>query len=88
MCRYCYSCHWKMEESGRANSTVIDKYSQPATRLINQPLAGQQMAMDVYGRQIEPICSYRTCNHKFSVHGHSGRKCKCRHSLNYAPWSK
>jgi len=31
--------------------------------------------MDVYGRQIEPICSYRTCNHKFSIHGHSGRKC-------------
>jgi len=38
-CGYCYSCHWKMEESGRANSAVIDKYSRPATRLIEQPLA-------------------------------------------------
>jgi len=30
------------------------------------------MVMDVYGRQIEPICRYRTCSHKFSIHGHSG----------------
>jgi hypothetical protein len=32
-----------MEESGEVNSAVIDKYSQPATIVIKQPLAGQQM---------------------------------------------
>jgi hypothetical protein len=60
------------------NSAVLEKYSPPATRVIKQPLTGQ-MAMDVYGQQIEPICSYRTCSHKFSIHGHSGSsKCKFR----------
>ena len=38
--------------------------------------------MDVYGQQIEPICNYRTCNHKFSEHGN--HKCKCHHAVNYA----
>ena len=42
------------------------------------------MVIDVYGQQIEPICNYRTCNHKFSTHGHSSHTCKCRHALNYA----
>jgi hypothetical protein len=87
-CGYCYSCHWKMEESGRSDSAVREKYFPPATRLIEQPSAGQQMAMDVYGHQIEAICNYRTCHHKFSTHGHSTSTCKCRHPLNYALWSK
>jgi hypothetical protein len=84
MCSYCYSCHWKMEESGRIKSAVLEKCSPPATRVVEQPPAHQQTAMDVYGQQIEPICSYRTCHHEFSIHGHSGSKCKCRHALNYA----
>jgi hypothetical protein len=72
-CGYCYSCHWKLEESGRIKSAFLEKYSPPATRVIEQPPPGRQMAMDVYGRQIEPICSYRTCHHKFSIHSCSGR---------------
>jgi hypothetical protein len=43
----------------------------------------QQMAIDEYGRQIEAICNYRICHHKFLVHGQS-TQCKCRHALNYA----
>ena len=87
--RYCYSCHWKMEETERtkpkrSNFTVLEKYSQPATIAVEQsPPSGKQMAIDVYGQQVEPICSYRTCNHKFSTHGHNS-KCKCRHPFNYA----
>src|SRR5919199_4135170 len=89
-CGYCYSCHWKMEETERtkpkrSNFTVLEKYSQPATIAVEQsPPSGKQMAIDVYGQQIEPICNYRTCNHKFSTHGHSSRTCKCHHALNYA----
>jgi hypothetical protein len=67
-------------ESERGDSAVIDKYPQPAMIAIEQSSVGQK-AMDVYGQQIEPICNYRTCNHKFSEHGH---KCKCHHALNYA----
>jgi hypothetical protein len=84
-----------MEESNRANSALLDKYSQSAaTILIEQPLAGQHQskAIDVYGQEIEPICNYRTCSHKFSIHGYGSRKCKCRHPLNYATgaslWSR
>ena len=56
---------------------ILEKYSQPTTIAVKHPPSGK-MAIDVYGQRIEPICNYRTCNHKFSTHGHS-RKCKCRH---------
>jgi hypothetical protein len=78
-------------ESERSNFTVLDKYSQPTTIAVEQSPSGKTV-IDVYGQQIEPICNYRTCNHKFSTHGHSSRTCKCRHPLNHAIgvslWSK
>ena len=33
-------------------------------------------------KQIEPICNYHTCLHKFSLH--NTHRCKCHHALNYA----
>jgi hypothetical protein len=48
-----------MEESGGADSAVPERYSQAVTTVIEQPSAGQQVAMDVYGHQIEPICKCR-----------------------------
>jgi hypothetical protein len=71
------------DESQTANYVVLAKYSQPITIAVEQPPLAK-MAIDVYGQQIEPICNYRTCNHKFSTHGHSSSTCKCRHPLNYA----
>ena len=87
-CGYCYSCHWKKEEldkveSQRANSQIVQKYPQPTEIMIEQSTA-EQVAMDVYGQQIEPICNYRKCNHKFSEHSHGNHRCKCRHAANYA----
>jgi hypothetical protein len=73
----------KRNESERVNFTVPEKYYQPNTIAVEHPPLGK-MVIDVYGQQIEPICNYRTCNHKFSTHGHSSRTCKCRHPLNYA----
>ena len=43
----------------------------------------QRKVLDVYGQETEPICSYRSCRHKFSLHNNTLR-CKCRHALNYA----
>jgi len=40
----------------------MEKYSPPAAIMIEQSSAGQ-MASDVYGQQIIPICNYCTCNH-------------------------
>jgi hypothetical protein len=57
----------------------------PAAIALEQSSAGQHQSksVDVYGQHIAPICSYRTCHHQFSEHGH-GIQCKCRHTLNYA----
>ena len=87
-CGYCYSCHWKKEkldkvELERANSQIVWKYPKPTEIIIKQPSSGQ-MAMDIYGQQIEPICNYRKCNHKFSEHSPGNHRCKCRHAANYA----
>jgi hypothetical protein len=96
-CGYCYSCHWKREELDRvqleiAKSVNLRKDSHAATIIIEQPPSRphqrpqqQTKVIDVYGRETEPICSYRKCHHKFSVHGHgNNHNCKCRHAMNYA----
>jgi hypothetical protein len=87
-CGYCYSCHWKKEELDkveleRANAQIVWKYPQPTAIRIEQSSAGH-VAMDVYGQQVEPICNYRKCSHKFSGHSHTNHRCKCRHAINYA----
>jgi hypothetical protein len=91
-CGYCYSCHWKKEEldrvlletSAAANSAI----SQVATTIVEQSPTTQyqpqqqEKAIDVYGQETEPICSYRRCHHKFSEH--RNHNCKCHHAVNYA----
>jgi hypothetical protein len=76
------------EPLATAHSAFLEKHPQPATIIIEQSSTSQQQqqtkVIDVYGQQIEPICNYRTCHHKFSVHGHGTHGCKCRHPLNYA----
>jgi hypothetical protein len=71
-----------------ANSAYLGKYPQAATIIVEQPPSSlqkqQTKVIDVYGQQTEPFCNYRTCHHKFSVHGYSSHICKCRHPLNYA----
>ena len=56
---------------------------QPSLRKQKQQQS-QPKAIDVYGQQIEPICTDRSCKHKFSVHGYYTHKCKCRNAINYA----
>jgi hypothetical protein len=76
----CSSCRSK------AQSTCVKCgycYKCHSELLMNIPSNQQQRkALDVYGQETEPICSYRTCRHKFSLH--NTYKCKCRHALNYA----
>jgi hypothetical protein len=93
-CGYCYSCHWKKEELDRVrletSATANSAISQNATVTIVQQsppptsyqIQRQEKAIDVYGQETEPICSYRTCHHKFSEH--RNHKCKCHHAINYA----
>jgi hypothetical protein len=39
-------------------------------------------AVDVFGKEVEPICDYLRCHHKLSVHGLSSGKCRCKHPQN------
>ena len=97
-CGYCYSCHWKKEELDRVRletsttadsaisqvattTTTIVEQSPPPTAYKQQPQQ-QEKAIDVYGQETEPICSYRRCHHKFSEH--RNHNCKCHHAVNYA----
>jgi hypothetical protein len=77
------------------NSTLFKSYPQPATATTaqteqsrHQPTQQQQQqqltkVIDVFGRETEPICSYHACHHKFSLHRHSTRTCKCHHPQNH-----
>ena len=98
LCGFCYSCHWKKEEMEKqtqfkpliANSTLFKKYPQsiaaalvPIKQQVQQSKQQQLQVIDVYGQEIEPICNYHTCHHKFSLHGHNTCVCKCNHPQNY-----
>jgi hypothetical protein len=81
----------RLETSATANSAISEKYSQAATITIveqlppipyKQQLQQQEKAIDVYGQETEPICSYYRCHHKFSEH--RNHNCKCHHAVNYA----
>jgi hypothetical protein len=79
-----------LETSTTANS-AISQVATTTTTIVEQPTAPtaykqqpqqQEKAIDVYGQETEPICSYRRCHHKFSEH--RNRNCKCHHAVNYA----
>jgi hypothetical protein len=78
----------QFKPSAIANSTFFKNYPQPVTATMaqteeqsrRQPARQQQQltrVVDVFGQETEPICNYHTCHHKFSLHGLSGRVCKC-----------
>ena len=61
------------------------KKSERDLRPVDQPGAYTKTAViDVFGKEMEPICDYRRCHHKFSVHGLGKRICQCRHPRNSA----
>jgi len=62
-CRSCYICH-------------LELLSEQPSQQKQQKQEWQRKVIDVYGRQIEPICIDHRCKHKFSVHGHYTHKCK------------
>jgi hypothetical protein len=40
--------------------------------------------VDVFGKEVEPICDYLRCHHKFSLHRLTDGKCRCKHPQNAA----
>lgn len=95
-CNYCWSCHWKKEmvekekemskngsrpflvENKRSlNSEVVNQHR------IDEKISNPIQMVNVFGEQIEPVCNYYRCHHKFSEHGYkSHSSCKCKHPQN------
>lgn len=98
-CNYCWSCHWKKEiiekkEKEMAMNTarsllVENKGILDSSEIINQQLIDENISnpvqmINVFGEQIEPVCNYYRCHHKFSEHGYKNHSssCKCKHPQN------
>ncbi len=65
----------------------LKKYSQSSVeekRELLHPLIyhPRTTVIDVFGEEVEPICNYLRCHHKFSVHGLGKRICQCKHAQN------
>ena len=46
------------------------------------PQKQPQLIIDVFGKETEPICTYYSCRHKFSLHGLGTHGCRCKHPSN------
>jgi hypothetical protein len=97
-CNYCWSCHWKkeiMEKEekekvlNRSQSLIVEnKGSLNSSEITNQHQVDENISnpvqmINVFGEQIEPVCNYYRCHHKFSEHGYRNHStCKCKHPQN------
>jgi hypothetical protein len=78
----CRSCGNRTQSTCMKCGYCYNCHNVLLTEQFSPPLQQQRKVLDVYGQNAEPICSYRTCRHKFSLH--NTRRCRCRHALNYA----
>lgn len=107
-CGFCWSCHWKMEQSEKfepydnkllivgafdfpvkASAQSYGRHEKEQNRdqrdlLSKMRYYTKDKVIDVFGREIEPICDYLRCRHKFSVHGLQSGVCQCKHPRNIA----
>jgi hypothetical protein len=96
-CSYCWSCHWKkeiMEKKeeeilNRSRSAIIENKGvlKPSEitnlRQFDENNSNPLQMINVFGEQIEPVCNYYRCHHKFSEHGYkSHSSCRCKHPQN------
>ncbi|MFZ0555319.1 MAG: hypothetical protein WBL68_07065 [Nitrososphaeraceae archaeon] len=67
-----------VENKGILNSSEIINQHQ-----IDENISNTVQMINVFGEQIEPVCNYYRCHHKFSDHGYkSHSSCKCKHPQN------
>ena len=84
-CNYCWSCHWKKEiiekkekeiAIDRSRSLLVEnKGILNPSEIMNQHRVDENISnlvqmINVFGEQIEPVCNYYRCHHKFSEHGY------------------
>lgn len=96
-CNYCWSCHWKKEvmekrekeiSLNRPQSLIIKNKGIHKIEIINQHQFDEKTSnpvqmINVFGEEIEPVCNYYRCHHKFSEHGYRNHSsCRCKHPQN------
>ena len=95
-CNYCWSCHWKKEmiekekemTKNASRTFLVENKRSLNSEVVNQHLIDENISnpiqmVNVFGEQIEPVCNYYRCHHKFSEHGYkSHSSCKCKHPQN------
>ena len=65
--------------------TVKERGKKKKEQHLSKEISNYQIttkAIDVFGKEVEPICDYLRCHHKLSVHGLSSSKCRCKHPQN------
>lgn len=68
----------RVENKGILNSSKITNQ-----HLVDENISNPVQMINVFGEQIEPVCNYYRCHHKFSEHGYkSHSSCKCKHPQN------
>ena len=66
-----------VENKRSLNSEVVNQHR------IDEKISNPIQMVNVFGEQIEPVCNYYRCHHKFSEHGYkSHSSCKCKHPQN------
>ena len=67
-----------VENKGILNSSEITNQHQ-----VDENISNPVQIINVFGEQIEPVCNYYRCHHKFSEHGYRNHStCKCKHPQN------
>ena len=67
-----------VENKGSLNSSEITNQHQ-----VDENISNPVQMINVFGEQIEPVCNYYRCHHKFSEHGYRNHStCKCKHPQN------
>jgi len=67
-----------VENKGILNPSEITNQHQ-----VDENISNIVQMINVFGEQIEPVCNYYRCHHKFSEHGYkSHSSCKCKHPQN------
>ena len=79
----------EMTAINRSQSLLVEnKGILNSSEIMNQLRGDENISnlvqmINVFGEQIEPVCNYYRCHHKFSDHGYkSHSSCKCKHPQN------
>jgi hypothetical protein len=65
------------------NKGILDSSEIINQQLFDENISNPVQMINVFGEQIEPVCNYYRCHHKFSEHGYKNHSsCKCKHPQN------